>query len=72
MANNFSWAAVGRLMGRHNEDCRHTYGRMEAKVTYGRFTPEEDKDLTKAVRKVLKLPRDTPIEDMPTKGKSFY
>ena len=69
--HNYDWPLIGRLIGRHNKDCMATFERSEERETIGAFSKKEDDDIVNAVRKVMKLPKDMKIIDMPAKGENF-
>ena len=63
-----NWAPIGRILGRHYGDCQTAYGRMQVQPNQGRFTIEEDIALVAAVRRLLDISSDVPLQDMPSEG----
>ena len=61
---------IGRTMGRVSSECRTRYITLTQKrVSTGRFTASEDYDLVAAVKKVRGLSKNTPLKNIPNKGK---
>jgi len=59
-----NWIRIGKLMNRYSLDCKDAY-KLFARKKRGRFTEEEDSELTKAVRTVTNSSDDIPIWELP-------
>lgn len=63
------WATIGRIMGRLDKTCNHTYRRITfVKKITGRFSMEEDMALIKAVREDRGIDENVPVQEMNVTG----
>jgi hypothetical protein len=63
------WATIGRIMGRLDKTCNHTYQRITfVKKITGRFSMEEDMALIKAVREDRGIDENVPVQEMNVTG----
>lgn len=57
-------------MGRMSSECRSRYITLtQQRLCSGKFTPSEDYNLVAAVKKVRGLSKNTPLKNIPNKGR---
>ena len=56
-----TWSEIGKMLGKHREDCRGVYLRNQGRIVTGKFTPHEDERIYNAVKKVCPFSNDLDI-----------
>lgn len=56
-----TWSEIGKMLGKHREDCRGVYLRNQGRIVTGKFSPQEDERIYSAVKKICPFSNDLDI-----------
>ena len=65
-----NWSIIGRIMGRHPDNCKHAAERNVPRNRTGRFQPDEDDNLVRSIQQITDSTGKS-IADTPAKGISW-